>query len=79
MKEIVFKDDFAFIYLNSSFYSISKIKESYGSYIEFISIDLKKIGNYIVLKIKKLTHDYDLKILTYEFLNFLLNKLKEEN
>jgi len=73
-KNIVFKDNFAFLYLNKNIYTKSKIKEAIIEFKDFIKPSISQIGEYIVIKIETITQDYDLKELTYEFANYILAK-----
>ena len=74
MKKIVIKDNFAFVYLNSSFYSKSSILSALEVYKDFFKGNLaENVGKYNVVKIEKLNEDFSLEELANEFLNYVLS------
>ncbi len=79
MKKIVFKDNFAFIYLNKKFYKKYNIINTLEIYNEFFKSSISEIGNYITIKIEKINNDYSLNILAKEFANYLISKEYEKN
>lgn len=76
MKKIVIKDNFAFVYLNSSFYTKKAIMSALEIYKDFFKGYLSELGKYNVVKIEKLNNDFTLEALANEFLNYVLS---EEN
>lgn len=76
MKKIVIKDNFAFVYLNSSFYTKDAINSALEVYKDFFKAQISELGKYSVVKIEKLNDDFTLEALAYEFLNYVLS---EEN
>jgi len=74
MKKIVIKDNFAFVYLNSSVYSKSSILSALDVYKDFFKGNLaENVGKYHVVKIEKLNQDFSLEELANEFLNYVLS------
>lgn len=76
MKKIVIQENFAFVYLNSNFYTKKSITVALEVYKDFFKGYLSQLGKYNVVKIEKLNNDFTLEQLANEFLNYVLS---EEN
>lgn len=74
MKKIIIKDNFAFLYLSSDFYTKEAILSTINIYSDFLETTFKEIGKYFVLRLEKKTEDYDLSVLLDEMLNFILSE-----
>ena len=74
MKKIVFKDDFAFVYLSKNFYDVNVIKKTIEVYSEFVSFSFGEVGKYFVLKAIQVDLSYSLDVLVNEFLNYLVSE-----
>lgn len=75
MEKIKFLDGFALIYFNSNFYSITSLKKSIDEYLEFADFNVKEIGKYFAVKISNKSN-LDLKLICFEFSNYVFSKLK---
>ena len=74
MKKIVIKDNFAFVYLNSNFYTKASIISALDVYKDFFKANLaENLGKYSVVKIEKINDDFSLEELANEFLNYVLS------
>ncbi len=76
MKEIVFQSNFAYLYLNKNIYTKNTILDTIKEYSDFILVKFGELGKYYTLRVESKTKDYELNILAYEFLNYLLNNLR---
>lgn len=76
MKEMIVKEDFAFIYLNNQIYSQKSINTSLHEYNDFVKSSITTLGNYHVLKIESKTQEYSVETLSNELLNHILNTEK---
>lgn len=72
MKRIVFKDDFAFIYLNKKFYTRNNILNTIEIYKEFFQASITELGNYTTIKIEQINSDHTIETLAKEFSNYLI-------
>lgn len=72
MKKIILKKDLGYIYLISSFYEESAILKAFEIYSEFIEFSKANIGKYIVIKLKNKSEEFEIKLLSKEFLNYLI-------
>lgn len=82
MSKIVYvNSNFATLSLNSSFYNFVNIKKSFKIYQDFLEFKLKKKDkNYYLIEFFRKDLDYDIKVLIFEFLNYLISlefKLKK--
>jgi hypothetical protein len=78
MKQLVLKDNFAYLYLNVNFYSTEKILNTLVVYKEFFKPSTSELGKYFVVKIEKLDENFSLEELAREFLNYLISKEYEK-
>ncbi len=76
MKEIVFQSNFAYLYLNKNIYTKNTILDTIKEYSDFILVKFGELGKYYTLRVENKTKDYELNILAFEFLNYLLNNLR---
>ena len=79
MKKIVFKDKFAFIYLNKSFYQKNNILNTLEIYKDVVKCSMTQLGDYVTIKIERIKENYSLNILAKEFVNYLIAKQYEKN
>ncbi len=79
MKKLVVKKDFAFIYMNKSFYEKEIILDSIKDYNEFAAITIADLGKYFVLKISSKSNEYTPEEISNEFLNYTLAKKYEHS
>lgn len=74
MKKLVLKEDFAFIYLNKSFYTKELIIKTLSIYKEFFNSSINELGKYIVLKLELVDTSFKIEELSREYLNYLLSE-----
>lgn len=74
MKKIVVTDSYSFLYFNEQFYLKKNLKECAKEYEEFVTVSLKKLGNYHVVKLEPKDSSYSLSKISHEFLNFVMAK-----
>lgn len=80
MKRIIVKDDFAFLYLNRSFYIRRNIEETIRVYGDFVISKTTEIGDkYFIVKLKLKTSNYSLDKISREFLNYTLSLEHKKN
>lgn len=71
MKKIVFKEDFALLYLNKEFYKKKHITDSIKTYKDFLKGKISEMGNYFVIKVEPISKT-ELETASYELLNYIL-------
>jgi hypothetical protein len=74
VKDIVFKEGFAFIYLNKGFYIKDTIFNSLNGYSDFLDYLYMDDENYHILKVSSKDDEYKLDYLCNEFLNYLVSE-----
>jgi hypothetical protein len=74
MNKIIYKDNFAFLYLTKNFYdkqAIFNSLEDYSDFLEYLYMDEE---NYHIIKISSKDEDYTLNNLVDEFLNYVVSE-----
>jgi len=73
MNKIIIKDNFAFLYLNKSFYDKKSIIDTIEIYTEFFKAKTEETEKYFIIKIEKINNEFSIENLVNEFLNYLLS------
>lgn len=74
MEKLVFKEGFAFMYLLKEVYSKDSIISAAKDYSDFVDVSVTEVGKYNIVKLEKLTDDYEIEILAREFMNYVISE-----
>ncbi len=74
MRGVVYKENFAFIYLVKNFYNKDAIFSSLQDYSQFLDYLYMDESDYHIVKVCSKDEDYSLKNLVDEFLNYIISE-----